>query len=79
MKSPVVGDALRTFVAKMIDVAWNSSTSPGVRNGLSICAQYVGCTYPMDPELTPSKPIRLGVFGTQDDVNEYFGECSKRH
>lgn len=71
-QSHVVDDSLRVFVAQMIDHAWHASTNAGVRNGLAECARYVGAEYPVDP--VPPKPtlFRLGVFGTADDVDEYF-------
>ena len=71
-QSHVVDDSLRSFVAQMIDQAWNTSTNAGVRNGLAECARYIGAEYPADP--LPPKPtlFRLGVLGTPDDVDEYF-------
>ena len=70
--SHVVDDSLRVFVAEMIDQAWHASTNAGVRNGIAECARYIGAEYPADP--VPPKPtlFRLGVFGTPDDVDEYF-------
>ncbi|MCP4829608.1 MAG: hypothetical protein GY889_12125 [Proteobacteria bacterium] len=72
LQSHIVDDSLRTFAAQMIDQAWQTSGNAGVRNGLAECARYVGAEYPLDP--IPSKPtlFRLGVFGTPDDVDDYF-------
>jgi hypothetical protein len=60
------------FIVQMIDLAWQSSSSAGVRNGLARCGRYVGLNLPV--ELEPPKPtlFRLGVFGVPDDVDDYF-------
>lgn len=74
MSSHVVGNVnvLRTFVAEMIDLAWRKCTNAGVRNGLAECARYVGAEYPSDPVLPKPKVFRIGVFGSPEDVDEYF-------
>lgn len=71
-ESHVADKTLRTFVAKMIDQAWHRLTSPSVRNGLAECARYVGAEYAPDPVPTKPRLFRLGVFGTPDDIEEYF-------
>ena len=59
-------------VTHTIDLAWQLSSNPGVRNGLAACGRDVGAEYPVNPE--PPKPdlFRLGVFGIPDDVDDYF-------
>lgn len=56
----------------MIDHAWHNSTNAGVRNGLAQCARYLGAEYPADSVASEPTLFRLGVFGTADDVDEYF-------
>ena len=71
-QSNVVDQSLRLFVAQMIDHAWHNSTNAGVRNGLAQCARYLGAEYPADSVASEPTLFRLGVFGTADDVDEYF-------
>lgn len=72
LQSHIVDDSLRAFASQMIDQAWKASVNAGIRNGLAECARYVGAEYALDP--VPPKPslFRLGVFGTPDDVDDYF-------
>jgi hypothetical protein len=60
------------FIVQMIELAWQSSSNAGVRNGLARCGRYVGLNLLVEQE--PPKPalFRLGVFGVPDDVDDYF-------
>ncbi len=72
ISSHVVASVLCKFVAEMIDQAWRTCTNSGVRNGLAECARYIGVEYPLDPVLPKPKLFRIGVFGTAENVDDYF-------
>jgi len=72
LQSHIVDNSLRAFAAQMIDQAWQASANAGVRNGLAECARYVGAECPLDPVRLKPTLFRVGVFGTPDDVDDYF-------
>lgn len=68
--SHVYGETLSKFVIAVLEIAWSIFATPGVRNGIANCGQYVGLNYPLEPE--PQKPTQLLVLGNPDDVADYF-------
>ncbi|XZE36337.1 hypothetical protein SH501x_001899 [Pirellulaceae bacterium SH501] len=60
------------FIVQTIEMAWQSSSNAGVRNGLARCGRYVGLNLPVEPEPPTPALYRLGVFGVRDHVDDYF-------
>ncbi|KYF77512.1 hypothetical protein BE20_56615 [Sorangium cellulosum] len=70
--------AVSGFVSKLIRLAWESCSGPGVRNGLAACARYVGVNLP--PEATPPAVARSRVLilGSSDDRADLLEQLARR-
>ncbi|WP_437939264.1 hypothetical protein [Sorangium sp. So ce341] len=70
--------AVSGFVSKLIRLAWESCSGPGVRNGLAACARYVGVNLP--PEATPPAVARsrVVILGGSDDRADLLEQLARR-
>ncbi len=73
--SHVYAETVSKFVATILEIAWDTFTVSGIRNGIANCGQYVGLKYSLEPE--PHKPTQLLVLGNPDDVSDYLEQLRK--
>ena len=60
------------YVARTIELAWNSCRQHRIRNALAHAAWYLDVKYPLQ-DVPPSPPItRIAVLGTPEDRRDYF-------
>lgn len=64
--------AVRAFVSRLINRAWECCQLAQMRNALAACARYVGDDYPSEPEPPVAPGTRILVLGTPENRAEFF-------
>jgi hypothetical protein len=73
--SHVYAETVSRFVSTLLELAWGTFITAGIRNGIANCGRYIGLEYPLEPE--PKKPEQLLVLGNPDNVADYFEQLRK--
>ena len=70
--------AVSAFVSKLIRLAWESCSGPGVRNGLAACARYVGVKLPVEALPPAVERSRLLILGSSEDRTDLLEQLARR-
>jgi hypothetical protein len=68
---------IQPFIVRLIDLAWQNSRTPRVRNSLAYAGSYVGLKCPEFKIPTEEPPMRIAVLGAPEARQEYFEQLRR--